>query len=206
MKEVVISHPLVEDNLAVLRDKRTPAPEFRRRIMDTASLLGYIVLGNLRTKKVMVKTPLGPAPCRRLAEGVTLVSVLRAGLGLVDGLLRIAPEARIGQIGLYRDEETLNPVQYYVKLPPKLENDFVLLADPMLATGGSAIESVSILKDHGARRIAFLSLIAAPEGIRNMQRAHPDVPVYTGGLDKKLNKKGYILPGLGDAGDRIFGT
>ncbi|MBI4056134.1 MAG: uracil phosphoribosyltransferase [Elusimicrobia bacterium] len=205
-KLTICRHPLVQDKLACLRDKKTSPQEFRRRMSELSSLMAYQVLGTLKTQIAKVSTPLQAASCQVLAQPVVFVAVLRAGIGLLEGLLHVAPEAKVGYIGLYRNEETLNPVRYYIRLPKGLNKSYVVLVDPMLATGGSAAEAVQILKSYGAKQISFLCLIAARAGVRRMAQAHPDVPVFTAGVDATLNRKGYIVPGLGDAGDRLFGT
>ncbi len=202
----VCEHPLIQEKLAVLRDRRTPPEAFRVAMEEVGSLIGYEVLRNLKTRKAEVLTPLQKAPAQYVDQPVALVAVLRAGLGFLPGLLRLAPAARIGHIGLYRNEETLNPVRYYVRLPKDIKNCFTVLLDPMLATGGSAVEAIHILKTDGARQICLLSLIASKAGVRRVHEAHPDVQIYAAGLDPVLNKKGYIVPGLGDAGDRQFAT
>lgn len=202
----VSDHPLVQDKLARLRDKSTPPEDFRRLMAEVATLVGCEVLKGVRTRKTTVRTPIGPAAAQAVDQPLTFVAVLRAGLGLVPGLLELAPRAAIGHIGLYRDEKTLNPVRYYVRLPKRLADHFVVLCDPMLATGGSASESLHILKTDGARRIALLTLLASRQGVARVHRDHPDVPVYTAAVDPVLNKNGYIVPGLGDAGDRLFNT
>jgi uracil phosphoribosyltransferase len=204
-KLTVVDHPLVHEKLARMRDKRTSAPEFRRLMTETGALLAYEALRGARTVKKKVATPLQETLCARLAQPVVFVGILRAGLGLVDGLRQAHPDAATGHIGMYRNEETLSPVRYYVRLP-KLEDSLVVLADPMLATGGSAVAGLDILKSEGARRIVFVSLVSSRVGVQRVHKAHPDVPVVTAAVDPKLNEKGYIVPGLGDAGDRLFGT
>lgn len=199
-------HPLARQSLSILRDKRTTAEEFRRHMRLVGGLLGYEAFRSLRLKPKTVATPLGPAKGWAMDEPVTLVAVLRAGLGLLEGVESVAPQARIGHIGLYRDERTLKPVHYYVKLPPDLANGPVVLCDPMLATGGSAVDALRLLKDQGAEKICLLSLIAAKPGVARVQRAHPDVDIHAAGLDPRLNGAGFIVPGLGDAGDRLYGT
>lgn len=202
----VSGHPLVQDALARLRDKSTPPEEFRRAMARVALLMGADILKGARTRKATVTTPLKTAPVTVLDQPLAFVAVLRAGLGLTDGLLNLAPTAATGHIGLYRDEQTLNPVRYYVRLPPKLPEHFVVLCDPMLATGGSACEALRILKTDGARQIVLLTLLASKRGVDRVHQDHPDVPVYTAAVDAVLNAKGYIVPGLGDAGDRLFNT
>jgi len=202
----VLDHPLIQHKLALLRDKRTPTKEFRALVSEIAMLMTYEVTRDLPTWPVDVETPLETAKCRMVAgKKLTLVPILRAGLGMVDGISQLIPSARIGHIGLYRDHETLKPVSYYFKVPREASRDFYLL-DPMLATGGSAVAAVQQLKEAGATRIRLLCIVAAPEGVQDMLTAHPEVPVFAAALDRQLNEHGYILPGLGDAGDRIFGT
>ncbi|MBI5623057.1 MAG: uracil phosphoribosyltransferase [Elusimicrobia bacterium] len=203
---IVSDHPIVEEKLAVLRDRRTTPVEFRSAMASASALLGYEVLKSVRTRKAFVHTPLERAKVVVPDQSITLVAVLRAGLGMLDGVLSLVPSARIGHIGLYRNEETLNPVRYYVRLPRDLKDSFVVVCDPMLATGGSAAEAIRIVKTDGARHVALLSLIASRAGVRRVHSVHPEVPIFTAGLDAKLNNKGYILPGLGDAGDRLFAT
>ncbi|MFA6316536.1 MAG: uracil phosphoribosyltransferase [Elusimicrobiota bacterium] len=203
---IVSDHPLVAEKLALLRDKRTSPRDFREAMSAASALLGYEVLKGVRTRKAVVHTPLQRAKVLVPDLSITLVAVLRAGLGMLDGVLSLVPSARIGHIGLYRNEETLNPVRYYVRLPRDLKESFVVVCDPMLATGGSAAEAIRIVKTDGARHIVLLSLIASKTGVRRVHSVHPDVPIFTAGLDAKLNNKGYILPGLGDAGDRLFNT
>jgi uracil phosphoribosyltransferase len=202
----VLDHPLIQHKLALLRDKRTPTREFRALVSEIAMLMTYEVTRDLPTWPVDVETPLEIARCRMVAgKKLTLVPILRAGLGMVDGISQLIPSARIGHIGLYRDHETLKPVSYYFKVPREAARDFYVL-DPMLATGGSAVAAVQQLKEAGATRIRLLCIVAAPEGVQEMLTAHPEVPVFAAALDRQLNEHGYILPGLGDAGDRIFGT
>ncbi|HAZ08391.1 MAG TPA: uracil phosphoribosyltransferase [Elusimicrobia bacterium] len=202
----VSDHPLVADKLARLRDKETNSQGFRRLMAEAAMLLGGEVLKGVRTRRAAVQTPLKSAPAVVLDQPLAFVAVLRAGLGMTPGLLELAPQASIGHIGLYRDEKTLNPVCYYVRLPKDLKDHFVVLCDPMLATGGSAAESIHILKTDGAKNIALLTLLACKQGVARIHRDHPDVPIYTAAVDPVLNAKGYIVPGLGDAGDRLFNT
>ncbi len=206
MRLTLCDHPLIQEKLAGLRDKHTRPEDFRSLMSEVSSLLGYEALRGLKTRKTMVQTPLRSAPAEFVDQPIALVAVLRAGLGMIPGLLHIAPKARIGHIGLYRNEETLNPVRYYVRLPRDIADCFVLLCDPMLATGGSAAEAIRILKTDGARRIALVTLLCARAGLKRVHEAHPDVPVYTAGVDAGLNRAGFILPGLGDAGDRLFAT
>ncbi|MBN1397693.1 MAG: uracil phosphoribosyltransferase [Bacteroidetes bacterium] len=203
---IILDHPLIKRDLAILRDKRTTGEEFRGVIYRISGLIAYEVFRELRTKTVAIRTPLEKTKGFKIEQQVILVPVLRAGLGFIEGFIQVIPEARIGHIGIFRDEKTLKPVDYYVKLPKNLSKAKVCLLDPMLATGGSASAAISYLKKKGARNICMASLVAAPEGVKAVQIAHPHVKIFTCALDRKLNKKGYILPGLGDAGDRIFGT
>jgi uracil phosphoribosyltransferase len=203
----VLSHPLIQHKLALLRDARTPTKDFRDLVAEIAMLMAYEVTKDLPTEPVDLDTPLERTTGQRVAgKKLTLVPILRAGLGMVEGISRLVPSARVGHIGLYRNEETLEPVDYYFKAPSAREQRDFFLLDPMLATGGSALAACATLKGAGARSIRFLCIVAAPEGVARMAAAHPDVPVYAASLDRELNAKGYILPGLGDAGDRIFGT
>ena len=202
----VLDHPLIQHKLAIMRDQTTATKNFRQLLGEIAMLMTYEVTRDLPTERFKVETPLERMEANRVAgKKLVLVPILRAGLRLVDGILHLIPSARVGHIGLYRDHATLEPVSYYFKIPEGRDRDFFLL-DPMLATGGSAIAAVAKLKEAGAGRIRFLCLVAAPEGVRALEAAHPEVPVYTAGLDRALNQSGYILPGLGDAGDRLFGT
>ena len=202
----IISHPLVKRDLTLLRNEKTPSNTFRSVLRRTASLMAYEVTKDLRLRPVRVRTPLESTAGSVVRDPIILIPILRAGLGLVGGFVEVIPDARVGHIGLYRDEETLKPVDYYLKFPKKLSGALSIVLDPMLATGGSADAALTYLKERGARKIRFVSLVAAPEGVQRLSRAHPDVRIYTCALDRKLNSKGYILPGLGDAGDRIFGT
>ena len=202
----VIAHPLVQHNLARLRDRRTQSQEFRRLLGEITALLLYEATRSLAVKKISIETPLAPASGFQLEREVVLVPVLRAGLGMLDAILQLIPHARVGFIGLKREETTLRAMFYHQSLPKNLARFEVLLIDPMLATGGSAVAALDLLTRQGAKRIRLVNLVAAPEGIRTVQKSYPRVPVFTAAVDKKLNAKGYILPGLGDAGDRLFGT
>ena len=202
----IIQHPLVKRDLTLLRDRKTPSNVFRSILRRTSTLMAYEVTRNLPLKSIKVRTPLESTSGSIIGKPVVLVPILRAGLGLVGGFVEVIPDARVGHIGLYRDEESLKPVDYYFKVPRNLKQALVLLLDPMLATGGSGAAAITYLKEKGAQRILYVSLVAAPEGVRKVVKAHPDVMIYTCALDRELNRKGYILPGLGDAGDRIFGT
>ena len=203
----VLDHPLIHHKLAVLRNKETPVKEFRELISEIAGLMCYEATRNLPTKEVEVETPVAIAKCRMLAgKKLAIVPVLRAGLGMVDSMVDLIPSAKIGHIGLYRDPETHMPVEYYCKLPEDIENRVVFVVDPMLATGGSAIAAIEFLKRHGCKNIIMMNIIGCPEGVKAVQDAHPDVEIYLAALDERLNEHAYIIPGLGDAGDRIFGT
>jgi uracil phosphoribosyltransferase len=204
---IVVRHPLVQHKVTLLRDQRTPTKIFKELVDEIAMLMAYEATADLPLESVPVETPLEQTTGQRVAgKKLTLVPILRAGLGMVEGILRLVPSARVGHIGLYRDHDTLEPVDYYFKVPgDTTERDFFVL-DPMLATGGSAVSAVSSLKRAGATRIRFLCLVAAPDGVARLAAAHPDVTIYCASLDRELNGAGYILPGLGDAGDRLFGT
>jgi uracil phosphoribosyltransferase len=203
----VVDHPLIKHKLTLLREKSTPTGLFRQVLREISLLLAYEVTKDLELTEIEIETPLERGRFPTL-EGKKLcfVSILRAGNGLLDGMLDLVPSARVGHIGLYRDHETLQPVQYYLKVPDELDQRLVIVVDPMLATGNSAVAALDRLKEKGARRLKFVCLVAAPEGAAHLAEAHPDVPVFAAALDRELNEKGYILPGLGDAGDRIYGT
>ncbi|MFZ1731938.1 MAG: uracil phosphoribosyltransferase [Bacteroidota bacterium] len=203
---IVSSHPLIARDLSTLRDRSTRSDAFRLALRRVSQLLAAEATVQLALEKRLVDTPLETTEGWTLARPVILVPVLRAGLGMVDAFLDIIPEAHVGHIGLYRDEETLQPVEYYAKYPAALSEADVFILDPMLATGGSAAAAADILKRQGTQHIRLVTLIAAPEGVRRMEEAHPDIIIHTAGLDRGLNEKGYIVPGLGDAGDRVFGT
>ena len=204
---MILDHPLVQHKVSLLRDKSTGTKEFKELVGEIAMLLCYEATRDLPTKEVEVETPIAVAKSHVLAgRKLALVPILRAGLGMVDGMLSLLPAAKVGHIGLYRNEETLEPVEYYCKLPSDIAERDVLLLDPMLATGGSACDAITQIKKRGARSIKFLAIIAAPEGLAKVHEQHPDVDIYVAALDEKLNENGYIVPGLGDAGDRIFGT
>ena len=203
----VVNHPLIEHKLTLMRDKDTSTAKFRALLREISFLLAYEVLRDLKLEEVQIETPVAPMTARKLAgKKMCFVSVLRAGDGLLQGLLDLIPGARVGHLGMYRDPETLQPVAYYNKLPVKMEDRVAIVVDPMLATGGSGAAAVSEVKKAGAKDVRFVALVAAPEGVEVFHQAHPDVPVYTAALDSHLNEKGYIVPGLGDAGDRLFGT
>ena len=203
----VLDHPLIQHKLAILRSKNTSVKEFRELISEISGLMCYEATRNLPTKEVEVQTPVAVAKCRRLAgKKLAIIPILRADLGMVDAMVDLIPSAKIGHIGLYRDPVTHLPVEYYCKLPEDIGNRQVFVVDPMLATGGSAVAAIDFLKQHGCRNIVMMNIIGAPEGVEAVQKAHPDVDIYLAALDEKLNDHAYIVPGLGDAGDRIFGT
>ena len=205
-KLFVSEHPLIYTKMAMLRNKETGTKEFREVIGEVASLLFYEATRDLPLVDVAVQTPITATICKTIDTKLAVVPILRAGIGMTDGILNLAPTAKIGHIGLYRNEETLIPVEYYCKLPADVEERTVLLTDPMLATGGSADMAIEALKKRGVKKIIFLCILAAPEGVKRLQETHPDVDIYAAAYDEKLNEHGYIVPGLGDAGDRIFGT
>ena len=203
----VLDHPLIHHKLAVLRDKDTPVKEFRELISEISGLMCYEATRSLPTVEVEVETPVAVAKCRKLSgKKLAIIPILRAGLGMVDTMVDLIPSAKIGHIGLYRDPETHLPVEYYCKLPEDIENRQVYVVDPMLATGGSAIAAIDFLKKRGCKNIVMMNIIGCPEGVKAVQEAHPDVELYLAALDERLNEHAYIIPGLGDAGDRIFGT
>ena len=206
-KTIIMEHPLIRHKIGLIRDKDTGSKDFREMVSEIAMLEAYEATRDLRLEDVDIETPIGPTPVKRLSgKKLAIVPILRAGLGMVAGMQTLIPAAKVGHIGLYRDPETLNPVEYYCKLPADIEERDVFVVDPMLATGGSAVDAISQLKKHGCKNIRFLCTIAAPVGLKRLQEAHPDVDIIVGSLDEKLNEIGYIVPGLGDAGDRIFGT
>ena len=203
----VVDHPLVQHKLTIMRDKSTPTAVFRQLLREISQLLAYEVTRGLPMTTKSIETPMQQMDAPTLdGKKLALISILRAGNGLLDGVLELIPSARVGFVGLYRDEETLQPVQYYFKVPEAIDDRLVIAVDPMLATGNSSVAAIDLLKNAGARNIRFLCLLAAPEGIARMKEAHPDVPIVTAAVDEKLNDIGYIVPGLGDAGDRMFGT
>lgn len=204
---MVLDHPLVQHKVAIMRDKTTGTKAFKELVKELATLITYEATRDLALKDVRVETPVATANCKMLqGRKLAIVPILRAGLGMVEGVQTIIPAAKVGHIGLYRDPETLKPVEYYCKMPPDIGERDVFVVDPMLATGGSACDAIRLIKERGAKNIKFLGLIAAPEGIAKLRAEHPDVDIYVAALDERLNDHGYIVPGLGDAGDRIFGT
>ncbi len=206
-KVIIFDHPLIQHKLSILRNKETSTKDFRELVNEIAMLMMFEATRDLPTETVKVETPCGIAECNQLAgRKLAFVPILRAGLGMVDGCLKMVPSARVGHIGLYRDETTHTPVEYYCKLPKDIDKRDVYVVDPMLATGGSAIDAISQIKLRSPRKICFMCMIAAPEGLDALKKAHPDVDIYCAALDEKLNEDCYIIPGLGDAGDRIFGT
>ncbi|WP_100332476.1 uracil phosphoribosyltransferase [Bacillus xiapuensis] len=206
-KVYVFDHPLIQHKLTMIRDKHTGTKEFRELVDEIATLMAFEITRDLPLEEVTIETPVCQANTKMLAgKKLGVVPILRAGIGMVEGILKLIPAARVGHVGLYRDPKTLKPVEYYVKLPTDVEERDFIVVDPMLATGGSAVEAINSLKKRGAKNMKFMCLVAAPEGVEAMQKAHPDVDIYIAALDEKLNEKGYIVPGLGDAGDRLFGT
>ncbi|HIW54759.1 MAG TPA: uracil phosphoribosyltransferase [Candidatus Ruthenibacterium merdigallinarum] len=206
-KVLIMDHPLVQHKVSLLRSKNTGTKEFKELVSEIATLLCYEATRDLPTEEIEVETPIAIARTRVLSgRKLALVPILRAGLGMVDGMLALLPAAKVGHIGMYRDEKTLEPVEYYCKLPADIAEREVIVLDPMLATGGSACDAISQIKKRGVKNLKFIGIIAAPEGLKRLQETHPDVDIYVAALDEKLNENGYIVPGLGDAGDRIFGT
>lgn len=203
----VFDHPLIQHKLTYIRDENTGTKEFRELVDEVATLMAFEITRDLSTEEVEVQTPLQKAKSSIISgKKLGVVPILRAGLGMIDGILKLIPAAKVGHVGLYRDPKTLKPIEYYVKLPSDVEERDFIVVDPMLATGGSAVEALNSMKKRGAKNIRFMCLIAAPEGVEEVQKHHPDVDIYIAALDEKLNEKGYIVPGLGDAGDRMFGT
>ena len=203
----VIDHPLITHKLSIMRNRKTGSKDFRELLNEIAMLMGYEVFRDLPLEEITIETPITKMKAKMVSgRKLAIVPILRAGLGMVDGLQNLVPVAKVGHIGMYRDPETHKPVEYYCKLPTDIEERLVVLVDPMLATGGSAVDALCKLKEHGCRNIRFMCLVAAPEGVKAVQEAHPDVDIYVAGMDDHLNEHGYIVPGLGDAGDRLFGT
>lgn len=205
-KLVVLNHPLIDHKLALIRDKNTSTKTFRETVGEIGALITYEITKDLETVEIEVETPIQKTICRQLKKQLVIVPILRAGLGMVNGIHDMVPSAKIGHIGLYRDEKSLEPVSYYAKFPTDILDGVVLVVDPMLATGGSATAAITELKNRGVKDVRFVGLVGCPEGVKRLQMDHPDVPIYLAALDEKLNKVGYIVPGLGDAGDRLFGT
>lgn len=203
----IIDHPLIQHKLTIMREKDTTSKAFRELLDEISMLMGYEITRNLPLEDVEIETPIKKAKFKKISgKKLAIVPILRAGLGMVDGLLRLVPVARVGHIGLYRDPETHLPVEYYCKMPPDIDKRLVIVVDPMLATGGSAADAITMVKAKGAKQVMLMCLVAAPEGVKKVQEAHPDVDIYVAALDDGLNEHAYIVPGLGDAGDRIFGT
>jgi uracil phosphoribosyltransferase len=206
-KVYVFDHPLIQHKLTYIREKQTGTKEFRELVDEVATLMAFEITRDMPLEEIEIDTPVARTKSKVLSgKKIGIVPILRAGIGMVDGVLKLIPAAKVGHIGLYRDPKTLKPVEYYVKLPSDVEERDFIVVDPMLATGGSAIEAIHSLKNRGGKNIKFMCLIAAPEGVEALKEAHPDVDIYIAALDEKLNEKGYIIPGLGDAGDRLFGT
>ncbi|OED58718.1 uracil phosphoribosyltransferase [Acholeplasma laidlawii] len=205
-KLVVLNHPLIDHKMALIRDKNTSTKTFRETVGEIGALITYEITKDLETVEIEVETPIQKTICRQLKKQLVIVPILRAGLGMVNGIHDMVPSAKIGHIGLYRDEKSLEPVSYYAKFPTDILDGVVLVVDPMLATGGSATAAITELKNRGAKDVRFVGLVGCPEGVKRLQMDHPDVPIYLAALDEKLNEVGYIIPGLGDAGDRLFGT
>ena len=203
----LIDHPLIQHKLTIMREKNTSSKDFRELLDEISMLMGYEITRNLPLEDVEIETPMQKATFKKISgKKLAIVPILRAGLGMVEGLLRLVPVAKVGHIGLYRDPKTHLPVEYYCKMPPDIEDRLVIITDPMLATGGSASDAISMVKARGAKNILLMCLVSAPEGVKRVQENHPDVDIYSAALDERLNDHAYILPGLGDAGDRIFGT
>ncbi|NLK08856.1 MAG: uracil phosphoribosyltransferase [Firmicutes bacterium] len=203
----LIEHPLIQHKMALIRDIETGPKEFRELVDETALLMAYEVTRDIALEEIEIETPMGVAKCQTIAgKKIGIIPILRAGLGMVNSMLELIPAAKVGHIGVYRDPKTLQPVEYYCKLPPDINERDLIVVDPMLATGGSAIAAIQFIKDRGGKNIKLMVLIAAPEGIQAVQEAHPDVDIFTGAIDERLDENGYIVPGLGDAGDRLFGT
>jgi len=203
---ILLKHPLITHKLTQLRRKETGIKDFRENLDEIAGLMAYEITRDLPVKNIRIETPLSGFDTEELARDVVLIPVLRAGLGMVDGITNLIPSAKVGHIGMYRDHETLKPMTYFSKLPVNLSDAVVMVLDPMLATGGSASAAIQVIKDNGAKTIKLVCIVGAPEGVARVEKDHPDVQIYLAGLDEKLNENGYIVPGLGDAGDRLFGT
>lgn len=202
----LVEHPLITHKLTQIRKKETGTKDFREALDEIAGLMAYEISRDLPLKEVEIETPIGPCNTHEMAKNIVLVPILRAGLGMVDGITNLIPTAKVGHVGMYRDHESLEPQEYYAKLPPCITDAAVMVLDPMLATGGSASATITYLKQEGATQIRLVCIVGAPEGVKKIEETHPDVDIYLSALDDKLNEKGYIVPGLGDAGDRLFGT
>ena len=202
----LIEHPCVQHKLAIIRDVETGHKRFRELAKEITKFICYEALQNVRTKEVEVQTPVGAATCRKIDTDLVVIPILRAGVGMLEGILELVPTARVGFVGLYRDEETKEPVTYYERFPPQIKGGTCIAIDPMIATGGSTVAAIDQLKEHGAENIVVICIVTCPEGIERVEAAHPDVPIYAAAIDAELNDKKYIVPGLGDAGDRLFGT
>lgn len=205
-KVLVFNHPLMSEKLSIIRNEKTNTKDFRQAVKEIATLMTYEATKDLETIEIKVKTPCGVANCKQIKKDIVIVPILRAGLGMVEGITDLIPNAKVGHIGAYRDEETLQPQSYYTKFPDNIKEATVLLVDPMLATGGSVTYSIDVLKQYGVKEIIYMGIVGAPEGLERIKEDHPDVDIYLASLDEKLNDKGYIVPGLGDCGDRLFGT
>lgn len=205
-KLVILNHPLIDHKMSIIRDKNTSTKSFRENVGEIGGLITYEITKDLETIEIEVETPIQKTIARQLKKPLVIVPILRAGLGMVNGIHDMVPSAKIGHIGLYRDEVTLEPVSYYAKFPQDIIDGVVLVVDPMLATGGSATAAIAELKSRGAKDVRFVGLVGCPEGVKRLQKDHPDVPIYLAAMDDRLNEHGYIVPGLGDAGDRLFGT
>lgn len=203
---VILDHPLIQSKLSLLRDKNTSTKQFRELVSEIAMLMCYEATRTLPLVHQQVETPVGIADCKIIDSKIVVIPILRAGLGMETGMLNLLPAARVGHIGVFRDPKTLEPVEYFCKLPSEMDKSHIIVIDPMLATGGSAKFAIDVVKRNGGKNIRFMCMVAAPEGLRTLQEGHPDIEIYCGALDQKLNEDGYIVPGLGDAGDRIFGT
>ncbi|MEN3189969.1 MAG: uracil phosphoribosyltransferase [Atribacterota bacterium] len=208
MPEVnILNHPLIQHKLTLIRDKNTPLKEFRELVDELSNLMAYEVTREIKLKEIEIETPISRTKSKVISgKNIAVIAILRAGLGMVNGILKLIPPAKVGHIGIYRNPETLKPVEYYAKLPSDIKERKIILVDPMLATGGTAVACIDYLKKNGTTDIKFMCLIAAPEGINYLQKYHPDIKIYTAAVDERLNSHGYIVPGLGDAGDRLFGT
>jgi len=203
----ILNHPLIQHKLTLIRDKNTPLKEFRELVDELSNLMAYEVTREIKLKEIEIETPISRTKSKVISgKNIAVIAILRAGLGMVNGILKLIPPAKVGHIGIYRNPETLKPVEYYAKLPSDIKERKIILVDPMLATGGTAVACIDYLKKNGTTDIKFMCLIAAPEGINYLQKYHPDIKIYTAAVDERLNSHGYIVPGLGDAGDRLFGT